>query len=52
MKIDKQRLMKIINEELGKLPTLKTTGKAAPWGSGMDQFPDLDKDKKELVGHQ
>ena len=41
MKITKKQLRRIIREE---------TGKAAPFGSGMEQA-DLEPDEKEILGH-
>jgi len=41
MKITRRHLRRIIREE---------TGKAAPFGSGMEQA-DLDPEEEELVGH-
>ena len=41
MKITKRQLRRIIKEE---------TGKAAPFGSGMEPA-DLEPDQKEIIGH-
>ena len=41
MKITKRQLRRIIREEAGK---------AAPFGSGMEQA-DLEPDEKEILGH-